>query len=107
MARVGFVGVGLMGHGMAANLMAKGNELTVIGHRNRVPVEDLVSRGAAEAETLQSLCEASDILFFCLSDSSVVEQVVADLRPRLRDGQIIVDTTTANPVSTKRLHAAL
>ena len=107
MAKVGFVGVGLMGHGMAANLMAKGNELTVIGHRNRVPVEDLVSRGAVEAETFQSLSEASDIFFFCLSDSDVVEQVVGDLWPHLREGQIIVDATTANPVSTKRLHAAL
>ena len=46
---VGFVGVGLMGHGMAKNIVEKGYPLTVIAHRNRKPVEDLVSRGATEA----------------------------------------------------------
>ncbi len=38
---IGFIGVGLMGQGMAANLLAKGFPLTVIGHRNRKPVEEL------------------------------------------------------------------
>ena len=44
--RIGFVGVGLMGHGMAKNIVEKGYDLTVLGHRNRAPVEDLVKRGA-------------------------------------------------------------
>ena len=43
--RVGFLGVGLMGHGMAKNIMEKGGyPLTILGHRNRVPVDDLVRR---------------------------------------------------------------
>src|SRR5690606_32486987 len=46
---IGFIGVGLMGHGMAANLISKGFDVTVMGHRNRIPVDDLVSRGAREA----------------------------------------------------------
>jgi 3-hydroxyisobutyrate dehydrogenase-like beta-hydroxyacid dehydrogenase len=48
--RVGFIGVGLMGHGMARNIAEKGFPLTVMGHRNRAPVEDLVARGAREAK---------------------------------------------------------
>ena len=44
--RVGFVGLGLMGHGMAKNIVDKGWPLTVLGHRNRAPVEDL--EGAAQ-----------------------------------------------------------
>ena len=39
--RIGFIGVGLMGHGMAKNIVEKGYPLTVMGHRNRAPVEDL------------------------------------------------------------------
>ena len=40
--RIGFIGVGLMGHGMAKNIVEKGYPLTVMGHRNREPVEDLL-----------------------------------------------------------------
>ena len=47
--RIGFVGVGLMGHGMAKHLLGAGHPLTILGHRNRQPVDDLVGRGAREA----------------------------------------------------------
>ena len=43
-ARIGFVGVGLMGHGIAKNLVAKGYPLTLRVHRNRAAAEDLFSR---------------------------------------------------------------
>jgi hypothetical protein len=46
--RIGFIGAGLMGHGMAKNIVEKGYELTVLAHRNRAPVEDLLARGATE-----------------------------------------------------------
>ncbi len=49
--KVGFIGVGLMGHGMAKNILEKGHPLTVMGHRNRKPVDDLVKRGAKEAKS--------------------------------------------------------
>ncbi|MDH5246707.1 MAG: NAD(P)-binding domain-containing protein, partial [Betaproteobacteria bacterium] len=40
--RIGFIGVGLMGHGMAKNLVTKGYPLTVCAHHNRKPLEDLL-----------------------------------------------------------------
>jgi len=49
---VGFVGVGLMGHGMAKSLLAAGYSVTVIAHTNRKPVDDLVVLGATEAASL-------------------------------------------------------
>lgn len=49
--QIGFIGVGLMGHGMAKNLLLKGYRVTIRGHRNRVPVDDLIARGATEAAT--------------------------------------------------------
>ncbi len=43
---VGFIGVGLMGHGAAKNILERGGyALTILGHRNREPVDDLVGRG--------------------------------------------------------------
>ncbi|MBT6896264.1 MAG: NAD(P)-binding domain-containing protein, partial [Rhodobacteraceae bacterium] len=50
--KVGFIGVGLMGHGMAKNILRAGYPLTVIAHKNRAPVENLVSLGAHEAHSL-------------------------------------------------------
>ena len=44
--RVGLIGVGLMGHGIGKNIVIKGYPLTVVAHRNRAPVDDLVSKGA-------------------------------------------------------------
>lgn len=49
--RIGFVGVGMMGHGAAKNIVEKGFPLSILGHRNRQPVEDLIRRGATEAKT--------------------------------------------------------
>lgn len=46
--KIGFIGVGMMGRGMAKNLAAKGFSTIVLGHRNRAPVEDLVAAGATE-----------------------------------------------------------
>src|SRR3569623_3202549 len=57
--RVGFIGLGMMGHGMAKNIVEKGYPLTVMAHRNRAPVEDLVARGATEAATPKDVGAAS------------------------------------------------
>ena len=106
--RIGFVGVGLMGHGMAKNIVAKGYDLTVLGHRNRAPVEDLVKRGAKEAKSARELAEASDIVFICVTGSPQVEAVVrGGLKDGLKTGSIVVDCSTADPVSTMALAGEL
>ena len=71
--KIGFVGVGFMGHGMAKNLVEKGWPLTVLGHRNREPVEDLKKRGAQEAATARELALRSDIVVLCVTGSPQVE----------------------------------
>ena len=102
-ARVGFIGLGLMGQGMAANIVAKGYPLTVYAHRNRVPVEDLIARGAVEAATLADLGRNSDVIFLCLSGSPQVTEVVAALKPGLGVGAVLVDCSTSDPVVTESL----
>ena len=44
-SRVGFAGLGLMGHGMASNLLAMGFPLVALGHRRREAIEELVALG--------------------------------------------------------------
>jgi hypothetical protein len=107
MEKIGFIGVGVMGHGMAKNIVESGYALTTIAHRNRAPVEDLVARGASEAGSLAELASSSSIIFICLTNSDLVEAAVSELKPGLKAGSVIVDCSTANPDSTLRLAAEL
>lgn len=107
--RIGFVGVGLMGHGMAKNVVEKGFPLTVIAHRNRAPVDDLLSRGAKEAKSLAELAEASDAIVLCVTGSPEVEAVVAGPGGLASAGKplLVIDCSTSDPSSTVRLAAEL
>ena len=105
--RIGFVGVGLMGHGMAGNLLKAGYDLAVIAHSNRVPVDDLVEKGAREVMSFAEMARATDCIFMCVSNSSVVEQVIDELLPYLRQSQLIIDASTADPSSTKNVASQL
>lgn len=107
--RVGFVGVGLMGHGMAKNIVEKGHPLTVIAHSKREPVEDLKRRGAKEAATLHELAEASDIVVLCVTGSPQVEAVLTGPGGLASSGKklIVCDCSTADPSSTVKLAAAV
>src|SRR4051812_36098590 len=99
-----------MGHGAAKNILLKGYPITVLGHRNRTPVDDLVAGGAKEAASLEELAKASDVVFTCLPSSIEVEATVfgdAGLLPAMRPGMILVDSTTADPNSTRRIGRAL
>jgi len=107
MKRIGFVGAGVMGHGMASCLLRAGYPVQVIAHRNRAPIDDLVSRGAEEAGDYAALAAGSDVIVLCVSNSAVVEEVVETLSPALRPGMMIVDTGTSSPDSTRALHDRL
>jgi 3-hydroxyisobutyrate dehydrogenase-like beta-hydroxyacid dehydrogenase len=78
--RVGFIGAGLMGHGVAKNFLEEGYALSLLGHRNRAPIDDLVQRGARELKSPAELAAKSDVLFTCLPNSDVVEKVVCGRR---------------------------
>lgn len=107
---IGFIGVGLMGHGMAKNIVEKGYPLVIKGNRNRQPVDDLVGRGATEVATPREMAEQCDIIHLCLSNSPQIEAVYAGedgLLAGARPGLIVIDTSTADPTSTMRLAEAL
>src|SRR5438105_11619412 len=108
--RIGYIGVGLMGHGAAKNILQKGYPLTIMGHRNRAPVDDLIARGAAEAKTPADVARASDIVFLCLPSSVEVETTIYGEHGVLAGaakGLIVVDSTTADPHATQRIGADL
>lgn len=108
--KIGFIGLGYMGHGMAKNLLQKGFDLTVKGNRNRAPVESLLGMGATEAATAAEMAGSVDVLHLCLSNSPQVEAVIlgpGGVLEGARDGLIVVECSTSDPASTERLAAAL
>jgi 3-hydroxyisobutyrate dehydrogenase-like beta-hydroxyacid dehydrogenase len=107
---VGYIGVGLMGHGAAKNILEKGYELTILGNLNRKPVDDLVRRGAREAKSPAEVAQACDVVFTCLPSSVEMETTVFardGLLDAMKPGAILVDSTTADPNATRRIGAAL
>src|SRR5438045_9125644 len=104
--RIGFIGLGLMGHGMAKNILAKGFPLTVCAHRNRKPLEDLLAAGAKEVKTHADVARESDIVFLCVTGTPQIEQIVYGMNGLLsaaREGLVVVDTSTAEPSSPAKI----
>ncbi len=104
---VGFVGVGLMGWGMAKNAVEKGYPLRVIAHRKREAVEDLVGRGAIEVTSLGDMAAEADVIVLCVTGSPEVEATIAAIVPSAKPGLTIIDTSTSDPEVTERLAAEL
>lgn len=104
---IGFVGAsGLMGHGMAKNLLAKGQTLKLTFNQRRDTVADLVQSGAEVVANHAALAAASDIVFICVTGSPQVESVVlgeTGLLAGAHAGLLIVDSSTSEPASTAML----
>ena len=109
MAAIGFIGAsGLMGHGMAKNLLAKGHSLALTVHRNRERVADLLAAGAVHASHPAALAQQSEIVFLCVTGSPQVEASLSGAEGLLaaaRPGLLIVDCSTSEPDSTAKLRA--
>ena len=108
MQRIGFIGLGLMGHGMAKNLLKKGHALSFLVHRNRSNLGDLLDLKAEEASSPKELIASSDVVILCVTGTPQVEANVYGANGLLegcRKGQIVVDTSTAEPASTDRIRA--
>ena len=107
MSSIGFIGAsGLMGHGIARNLQAKGHELHLTVHRDRTRIADLLAAGAREQPSPAALATQCELVFLCVTGSPQVEQVVAGetgLLAQARRGSVIVDCSTSEPDSTTRL----
>ncbi|MBR0797947.1 NAD(P)-dependent oxidoreductase [Bradyrhizobium jicamae] len=109
--RVGIVGVGLMGHGIAKNVLARGGfPLAFLDHPGNQPVDDLIGLGATACKTPGEVADASDVIILCVTGSPQVEAILTGevgVLSRLRKGTVIVDCSTALPESTLRMAAAV
>lgn len=106
--KVTFIGLGIMGSRMAANLLKKGVDLTVY-NRSKEPVKALVAAGAKTALTVNKAVENTDIVFSMLSTPEIVESIFMDENGALshmKKGAIWVDCTTVNPSFSIKANSA-
>jgi 3-hydroxyisobutyrate dehydrogenase-like beta-hydroxyacid dehydrogenase len=106
--RIGFVGLGTMGGGMARNLLAKGHALTV-WNRSAERTAALVAAGANAAARPAELASRCDLVMVCVSDTPDVEQVAQGpegILAGLSPGSLVIDHSSISPAVTRRLAAA-
>jgi 3-hydroxyisobutyrate dehydrogenase-like beta-hydroxyacid dehydrogenase len=103
---IGFIGLGMMGHGIAKNLLKKGYALRFKAHRHRDNLQDLIDAGATEMDSHAELARGADIVMLCVTGSPQVEEIVYGddgLLAAAHEGLVVVDTSTAEPASTARI----
>ncbi len=108
MEKIAYLGLGIMGQGMAGNLLKAGYPVTVW---NRTPdrCTPLVARGAKQAATPAQAVREADVIMYCFSDDAAVEAVVFGedgILAGVRAGQIALDMTTLHPDTSRREAAA-
>ncbi len=107
--KIGYAGMGIMGRGMAANLVRAGHNVTV-WNRTAGRTADLAAAGAAVASSPAELTDLCDITMVCVSDTPDVEAVTLGdngLVNGLSEGKLVVDHSTISASATKRLAAAV
>jgi len=106
--RIGFIGLGIMGSGMARNLLTKGHALCV-WNRSPERLAPILEAGATAAESPAALAARSDLLMICVSDTPDGEQVAlgpGGVLEGLSPGSLVVDHSSISPRATRRLAEA-
>ena len=106
MENIGLVGVGLMGHGIASNIVKHGHPLSVLEHPGNQPLDALKAAGVKTFATASELAAAVDVVILCVTGTPQVEAVLlgdTGVLKGIRPGTIIIDCSTALPDSTERL----
>ena len=108
--KIGMVGIGLMGHGIARNLAKHGYPLAVLEHAGNQPLDELKAAGVTTASNAAALAAGVDIVILCVTGSPEVEAVLTGqggVLQGLRAGAVVIDCSTAVPSSTERMAHAV
>ena len=106
--KIGFVGLGIMGHPMALNLIKGGHELFAYGKR-RLP-NDVREAGATVCDTLKAIAENTEVVILTVPDTPDVKSALFDpggIAEGLSAGKIVVDMSSISPIETKLFAAEI
>ena len=109
MIKIGYIGLGLMGKSIAANILKAGFPL-VVHNRSRAAVDELAAAGASPANSPAEVAAQVDVVFTNLPDTPDVESVVLGEKGILTGahaGLIFVDNSTIQPAAARRMAAKL
>jgi 3-hydroxyisobutyrate dehydrogenase-like beta-hydroxyacid dehydrogenase len=109
-SKIGMVGIGLMGHGIASNLLKHGHELAVLAHAGNQPLDALKAAGAVSFSSAAKLAARSDVVILVLTGSPQVEDVLTGdggVLQGLKPGSVVIDCSTAVPSSSQRMAQAV
>ena len=107
--RIGFIGLGIMGRGMAHNLLKAGFD-TRVWNRTASRMDELVAAGAAAAASPADLAAHSDLVITCVSDTPDVEAVILGQNGVIegaRASSLVIDMSTISPQATRDIAARL
>jgi 3-hydroxyisobutyrate dehydrogenase-like beta-hydroxyacid dehydrogenase len=110
MKRIGMVGIGMMGHGIASNIVKRDYELGLFEHPGNQPLDELKAAGAKGFTSLKALAEHSEVVILVLTGSPQIEAVVqgaGGILEGLQPGAVVIDCSTAIPSSTARVAEAV
>lgn len=110
MKKIGMMGIGRMGHGIAMNLQRHGYALALFDHPGNQPLDELLAGGAELHTDAQTLAATSDVVILVLTGSAQVEEVLTGpqgLIQGLRPGSVVMDCSTSLPSSTVRMAQAV
>ena len=101
--KVGFIGSGYMGFGMAKNLI-KNFDVCVIAHKNRDPIDKLVKLGATEILNYNDLLNQNlDCLMMCVTDTPIAISIAKKIAPMIKEELLIIDLTTHDKLGTTKM----
>jgi len=103
MAKIGFIGLGIMGHPMAGHLQAGGHDLFVLKRSKPTPA-DLLKGGAVECACAQEVAQKADIIILMVPDTPDVEAVlfgIDGVASGLSAGKLVIDMSSISPTATK------
>ncbi len=104
--KAGFIGMGDIGLPMAKNVVTKGFETTICGHRRREPIEEMKSLGAREVATPREVGQASDVVIIMVQNDKQAEEVVSGpggLLEGLKNGSGIILMGTFAPAFCRQV----
>jgi len=102
---IGFIGLGIMGHPMATNLIKAGYKLAVY-NRTAAKAAGLVAAGARLASSPADATRGADVVMMIVSDSAAVEEVVAGkggILESLGAGTLVIDSSTISPTVSRKM----
>ncbi len=109
MAKIGFIGLGIMGRPMAGHLLDGGHEVVTASHRPP-PAQELLDKGLVLLDSAREVAAAAEVIIVMVPDTPQVEAVLFGERgvaEGLSSGKLVIDMSSISPIATKDFAARI